>query len=45
MILSLDKKNEEAANARMIEFTLIALSGISKILDYWSILSQYQFKI
>ena len=36
LILSLERKNEEATNLRMIEFTLIALNGISKLLDFWA---------
>lgn len=34
LILSQDRKIEEAANQRMIEFTLIALNGITNLLDY-----------
>lgn len=33
-ILTQDKKNELAANQRMIEFTLIALNGIAALLDF-----------
>jgi hypothetical protein len=34
LILTMDKKNEQAANQRMIEFTLIALNGIATLLDF-----------
>ena len=34
LVLSQNRKHEEAANKRMIEFTLIALNGIANLLDF-----------